>query len=168
MGWGIPVFYSDDGVSAYKEDYNSRPQFCKMLREVRANRVQRIVVEDLTRWSRRIEDGLKTMREVSEKCTVTSMAEGEVDDTTPEGWFKCAISFLMAEWASKCNSYKVQSGMQKRLNDKTKICESCGVVHLGRHPKSCECDNCLKRKGREKRRAVYSDFKQTKQDTSNG
>jgi len=40
-------------------------------------------VEDLTRWSRRIEDGLKTMKEVSEKCTVTSMAEGEVDTALP-------------------------------------------------------------------------------------
>jgi len=39
MGWGIPTFYSDDGISAYKEDYNSRPDFCKMLREVRANRI---------------------------------------------------------------------------------------------------------------------------------
>ncbi len=54
-----------------------------MLREVRANRIQRIIVEDLTRWSRRIEDGLKTMKEVSEKCTVTSMAEGEVDTALP-------------------------------------------------------------------------------------
>jgi len=36
MGWGIPEFYSDDGISAFKEDYNSRPSFCRMLREVRA------------------------------------------------------------------------------------------------------------------------------------
>jgi len=168
MEWETPEFYSDDGISAYKEDYNSRPQFCKMLREVRANRIQRIVVEDLTRWSRRIEDGLKTMREVSTKCTVTSMAEGEVDTTLPEGWFKVAIAFLLAEWSSKSASYKVQSGMQRRLEDKTKICKSCGVVHLGRHPKTCECDKCLKRKGREKRRDKYHLNKITKQQTPNG
>lgn len=150
MDWGIPEFYSDDGISAFKEDYNSRPSFCRMLREVRANRIQRIVVEDLTRWSRRIEDGLKTMREVSDKCTVTSMAEGEVYDTTPEGWFKVAIAFLMAEWNSKCLSYKVSCGMMRRLEDKTKICESCGVVHLGRHPKICKCEMCLKRNGGKK------------------
>ncbi len=148
MGWGVPDFYSDDGISAYKEDYNSRPSFCKMLREIRANRIQRVVVEDLTRWSRRIEDGLKTMREVSEKCTVTSMSEGEVYLTTPEGWFKCALAFLMAEWNSKNLSSKVSDGMTKRLNDPKAICESCGVVHLGRHPKTCRCDLCIKRKGR--------------------
>lgn len=138
MEWGVPDFYCDDGISAYKEDYNSRPAFCKMLREVRANRIQRIVVEDLTRWSRRIEDGLKTMREVSKKCTVTSMAEGECDETTPEGWFKTAIAFLLAEWSSKSTSYKVRSGMLRRLEDPKAICKVCGKVHLGRLPNKCK------------------------------
>lgn len=165
MEWGTPEFYSDDGISAFKEDYNSRPSFCKMLREVRANRIQRIIVEDLTRWSRRIEDGLKTMREVSDKCTVTSMAEGEVYTTSPEGWFKCALAFLMAEWSSKSLSYKVSSGMMKRLEDKSKICKSCGIVHLGRHPKTCECKSCVSRKGREKRRLKYNENKKTKIST---
>jgi len=168
MKWGVPKFYSDDGLSAFKEDYNSRPDFCKMLREVRSNRIQRIVVEDLTRWSRRIEDGLKTMREVSNKATVTSMAEGEVDITLPDGWFKCALGFLMAEWSSKSTSYKVQSGMQRRLEDKKNICECCGVVHLGRHPKTCECDSCVKRKGREKNREYYHKTKELNQATKEG
>lgn len=168
MDWGTPEFYSDDGISAFKEDYNSRPDFCKMLREVRANRIKRIVVEDLTRWSRRIEDGLKTMREVSNRCTVTSMAEGEIDVTLPEGWFKVAIAFLLAEWSSKSTSYKVQSGMAKRLNDKTKTCESCGIVHLGRHPLVCDCKNCIERKGREKKREYYHNNKQLNNSTMNG
>ena len=77
-------------------------------------------------------------------------AEGEVYDTTPEGWFKVAIAFLMAEWNSKCLSYKVSSGMMKRLDDKSKICKSCGIVHLGRHPKTCDCKMCRKKKGRSK------------------
>lgn len=137
MEWGVPIFFADDGISAFKEDYNSRPEFCRMLREVRANRVKRIIVEDLTRWSRRIEDGLKTMREVSRKATVTSMAEGEVDITTPEGWFKQAVAFLLAEWNSKCMSSKIQSGMAKRLDNPKAICRACGNVHLGRVPNKC-------------------------------
>jgi len=168
MGWGIPIFFSDDGVSAFKEDYNSRPEFCRMLREVRGNKIKRIIVEDLTRWSRRIEDGLKTMREVSNKATITSMAEGESYVTTPEGWFKCAIAFLMAEWSSKCLSYKVKSGMERRLEDEKNICESCGVIHLGRHPKTCECEKCLKRKGRALRRDKYQTNKLTKSDAMIG
>ena len=150
MNWENPLFFKDDGISAYKDDYSNRPRFVDLINEVRANRIQRIVVEDLTRWSRRMEDGIRTLKEVSEKATLTSLAEGECNDTTPEGWFKTRLAFLMAEWASKIQSYKVQSGMSKRLNDKTKICESCKVVHMGRHPKACMCKVCLDRKGRSK------------------
>jgi DNA invertase Pin-like site-specific DNA recombinase len=146
MNWETPIFFSDDNLSAFKEDYNSRPEFCRMLREIRANRIQRVIVEDLTRWSRRIEDGLKTMREVSEKATITSMAEGEVYITTPEGWFKCSIAFLMAEWSSRITAYKVKSGMDRRKNNSDKMCKSCGVVHLGRHPLSCDCKHCHKKR----------------------
>ncbi len=148
--YGKPLVFKDDAMSAFKDDYQSRPEFCRLLREVRANRIKRIIVEDLTRWSRRIEDGLRTMKEVAEKnCTVTSAAEGEVDTTTPTGWFKCAVAFLLAEWSSRSLSYKVQSGMERRKENKDKICPSCGVVHLGRHPYICECKTC-KRKGRSK------------------
>lgn len=150
MGWGIPTFYSDDGISAYKDDYNARPNFVKMLHEIRARRINRVIIEDLTRWSRRIEDGLKTIREATENgCTITSMAEGEVQVTLPDQWFKTAVSFLLAEWASKSQSFKVAGGMERRLKNPKAICESCGVVHLGRHPKTCLCKEC-KKKGRSK------------------
>lgn len=151
MEWKEPIFFRDDGISAYKEDYNSRPEFVRMLHEIRARRIQRVIVEDLTRWSRRIEDGLKTVREATESgCTITSMAEGEIQVTLPESWFKTAICFLLAEWSSKSTSYKVQSGMERRLKDKKNICSYCKVVHLGRHPDTCMCKSCLKRKGRVK------------------
>jgi DNA invertase Pin-like site-specific DNA recombinase len=140
MDWPEPEFFIDDGKSAFKEDYNSRPEFCRMLREIRANRKKRVTVEDLTRWSRRIEDGLKTMREVSEKCTVTSLAEGEVDVTLPDGWFKTAIAFLLAEWSSKSTAWKVKSGMQRRLKDPKAVCLVCGKVHLGRVPNACKAE----------------------------
>lgn len=133
-----PIFFIDDGLSAYKDDYNSRPEFCRMLREIRANRVQHIIIEDITRWSRRIEDGLKTLNQVTAKCKVTSLAEGDLGVTIPEQWFKSAIGFLMAEWSSKIASHKVKSGMAKRLNDPKAICKVCGEIHLGRVPNKCK------------------------------
>ena len=148
MELSSPIFFTDDGLSAYKEDYNSRPEFCRLLREVRANRIKHIIIEDITRWRRRIEDGLKTLSEVTKKCKITSLAEGELGVEIPEQWFKSSIGLLMAEWSSKITSYKVKSGMDRMLNDKDKICSYCGVVHRGRHPKSCECNKCLNKKGR--------------------
>lgn len=150
QGWGMPIIFRDDALSAFKDDYNSRPAFIRLLNEIRARRVQRVLIEDLTRWSRRIEDGLKTMQESAlYGCTVTSAAEGDINITLPEGWFRCAIGFLMAEWASRSMAYKVKSGMERLKNNKDKICLSCGIVHLGRHPLTCECKPCLK-KGRSK------------------
>lgn len=145
-----PIFFSDDNLSAFKDDYSSRPEFVRLLHEVKANRVKHIIVEDMTRWSRRIEDGLRTLREVTEKAKITSLAEGELGTTIPEQWFRSAIGFLMAEWSSRITAYKVKSGMDERLKDKKNICESCGIIHLGRHPNSCMCKSCKKkREGRK-------------------
>ncbi len=132
-----PIFFIDDGISAFKDDYNSRPEFCRMLKEVKANRIKHIIIEDLTRWSRRLEDGLKTLAEVNEKCKVTSLSEGEVGVDIPEKWFKTAIGFLMAEWASRSMAYKITSGMERRLDNPEKKCKVCGEIHLGRVPKLC-------------------------------
>ena len=85
IGLSEPKFFSDDALSAFKDDYSSRPEFCKMLNEVKANRVKHIIVEDMTRWSRRIEDGLRTLREVTEKAKITSLAEGELGVTVERG-----------------------------------------------------------------------------------
>lgn len=138
------AYYTDDGKSAFKDDYQSRPEFVKLLREIRARRIQRVYVESLDRWSRRLEDGLKTIKEASDNgCTITSTMEGEIDVTNANGWFRCALGFMMAEWASRVMGDKVRSGM-KRI----KPCEYCKEPHLGRHPNKCLCEAC--RKGRSK------------------
>jgi len=133
-----PIFFCDDALSAFKDDYSSRPAFVRLLHEVKANRIQHIIVEDMTRWSRRIEDGLRTLREINDKAKITSLAEGELGITIPEQWFKTAIGFLMAEWSSRITAYKVKSGMDKRLKDDTKKCPICGNIHMGRLPKACK------------------------------
>ena len=143
------AIYADDDKSAYKEDYSSRPEFCRLLREIRANRVDKVYLESLDRWSRRVVDGILTLTEAAEHgCTITSIAENEIDITSAEGWFRTNIALMMAEWASRQKSELVKSAMQRRANDKRKMCRSCGIVHLGRHPLTCECGRCRGKKGR--------------------
>ena len=143
--------FIDDGKSAFKEDYQSRPAFCKLLNEIKAHRIQRVYVESLDRWSRRVVEGLTTLEETSNcGCTVVSIAEGEVSWTQPQGWFRSLIALGMAEWASREKSWRVKQAMQRRRDDKRKTCKACGVVHLGRHPDSCNCLKCRGKKGRSK------------------
>lgn len=144
---GTPVLeedvYADDNLSAFKEDYSSRPAFVKLLREIRGHHYQRVYVEDLTRWARRIDDGLKTLKEASDAgCTITSLMEGEIDTTSAAGWFRAAVALMLAEWASRSMSEKVTSGMARRAADQRRVCHSCGVIHMGRHPLSCQCLKC--------------------------
>jgi len=141
--------YRDDGFTAFKEDYQSRPAFVKLLREIRGHHYQRVLIEDLTRWSRRLEDGLKTLKEAGEAgCTITSLAESDIDVTTSQGWMKAALFLMMTEWAGRIMSDKIKSGMDKRKNDQRHYCESCKTIHLGRHPKTCDCTKCRAKKGR--------------------
>jgi len=153
MGWEITEadIFKDDAISAYKDDYQSRPAFVRLLREIKGHHYQRVLVEDMTRWSRRLEDGLRTLRECAESgCTITSCQESDIDVSTSEGWAKSVMALFFAEWASRSMSDKVKSGMNRRRMNNI-LCESCQVVHLGRHPKTCRCKMCLKtnaRKGR--------------------
>jgi DNA invertase Pin-like site-specific DNA recombinase len=141
--------YKDDGKSAFKEDYNGRPDFLRLQGDVRSNKANRIYVESLDRWSRRVVEGLTTLKFAFEhNSTVTSLAEGEVNWTEPQGWFRSLIALGMAEWASRDKSWKVTDAMERRRNDKRKICKACGEIHMGRHPGSCTCLKCLKKKGR--------------------
>lgn len=140
------LVFQDDALSAFKEDYNSRPDFLRLLREIRANRIRQVYVESLDRISRRVADGLPLLEEMGRcGCHVVSIAEGEIDITSSQGWLRSGIFLLMAEWSSRDKSDKVKSAMDRRRNDKRRECHSCGVVHMGRHPAACACPRCRKK-----------------------
>lgn len=142
------MVFIDDGLSAFKDDYQSRPAFVKMLREIKGRHINRVFVENLDRWSRRLEDGLKTLKDASEAdCTITSIHEGEIEITSSMGWFRASLALMMAEWSSRVSSERIRGAMLRRRGNKENACVSCGVVHMGRHPLQCQCKPCLKRGG---------------------
>lgn len=144
--WDMVTPYVDDGISAFKEDYNGRPDFNRLMLDIRLNRIHRVYVESLDRWSRRVIEGLTTLKQAYDSnCTIVSIAEGEIDWTEPQGWFKSLIALGMAEWASRDKSWKVTNAMERRRNDTRNICGSCGIIHMGRHPTVCKCTKCLKK-----------------------
>lgn len=121
---GITEFsiYKDDGVSAFREDFNQRPEFKQLLNDCRRGLVKEIYVEDMTRFSRNLVLGLQWLTELSALgVTVISTAEGEIDVTSSGNWLKSAIFLMMAEWSSRIHAEKVRSGMQKARNLGKKI-----------------------------------------------
>lgn len=112
--------YSDDGKSAFTEDWNQRPAFKQLFNDCRRHFIDKIVIEDMTRFSRRIDLGLPLLRELGElNIHLVSIKEGELEVTSSRGWLQSSMLLMFAEWDSRVKSEKVKSGMD-RAKDKGK------------------------------------------------
>jgi DNA invertase Pin-like site-specific DNA recombinase len=109
--------YVDDGKSAYTEDWNSRPAFRQLFNDCRRHFVTDLYIEDMTRFSRRIDVGLPLLKELGElNVNLISLKEGELEVTSSKGWLQSAMLLFFAEWDSRAKAEKVKSGMQKAKN----------------------------------------------------
>lgn len=141
--------YIDDGKSAWTDDLNHRPGFKKLRSDVFRRYISKVYVEAIDRFSSNMIAGMGYLKEFMDigNCTVISLAEGEYEVTSNDGWAKSTMFLFMAEWRIRNLRDKIKSGMERRKNDKRAICKSCKVVHLGRHPDRCGCLKCEKKKG---------------------
>lgn len=109
--------YIDDGKSAFTDDWNQRPAFKQLFNDCRRNFITKIVVEDMSRFSRRLDIGLPLLRELSDlNVHLISLKEGELEVTSSRGWMQSSMLLMFAEWDSRVKSEKVKSGMQKAKN----------------------------------------------------
>lgn len=111
------LVYKDDAKSAFTEDWNSRPGFKQLFNDCRRHFVQEVWIEDMTRFSRRVDLGLPLLRELGElNINLISIAEGQIEVTSANGWLKSSMLLLFAEWDSRIKSDKVKHGMQMKKN----------------------------------------------------
>ena len=109
--------YRDDGKSAFTEDWNQRPDFKRLFNDCRRRHVQKIIIEDMTRFSRRLDIGLPLLRELGAlNVHLISLKEGELEVTSAKGWLQSSMLLMFSEWDSRIKSDKVKSGMQKARN----------------------------------------------------
>src|SRR4030066_1014330 len=84
--------YADDGRSAFTDDFNQRPDFKMLLHNCRRRWISKVIIEDMTRLSRRIDLGLPVLRELGELGVhVISLKEGELEVTSARGWMESAM-----------------------------------------------------------------------------
>jgi len=109
--------YLDDGKSAYTEDWNQRPAFKQLFNDCRRHFIKEIYLEDLTRFSRKLEFGLQWLRELGLLgVQIISLKEGEIEVTSAKGWMQSSMLLMFAEWDSRIKSEKVIAGMKKAKN----------------------------------------------------
>ena len=128
---GVSEFkrYVDDGKSAFTEDINQRPAFKQLLNDCRRHFINFIIVEDMTRFSRNLSQGLKWLKELGEiGVEIISLKEGELEVTTSRGWMQSSMLLMFSEWDSRIKSEKVKSGMRKAKN----LGKHCGRPRMKR------------------------------------
>ena len=103
--------YLDHGVSGSN---TSRPQLDAMLKQVRAGKLDVVVVWKFDRFSRSLIHLITTLQEFHELgVDFVSITEG-MDTTTPQGKLMFAVNAAFAQYWSDIHSERVRAGLQAR------------------------------------------------------
>ncbi len=110
--WGkIIEFYIDDGFSAKD---TKRPAYQKMLRDIRTGKINLILVTDLSRLSRHVNDFGRLLEELeSYKAKFLSIKE-QFDSSTPSGEMMLYNMINLAQFERKQTSERVSLNFHSR------------------------------------------------------
>jgi len=111
-GWGkIVETYIDDGYSAKD---TRRPQYQKMMRDIRTGKVNLILVTDLSRLSRSIADFCDLLKDLERfKAKFLSIKE-QFDSSTPAGEMMLFNMINLAQFERKQTSERVATNFHSR------------------------------------------------------
>ncbi|WP_168196578.1 recombinase family protein [Bdellovibrio sp. ZAP7] len=110
--WGeIVEFYVDEGLSAGTD---RRPQYQKMMADVRSGKINLILVADISRLSRSVHDFSVLLRELeNHNASYLSMKE-QFDTTTPAGRLMINMVVNMAQFEREQTSERVAINCNSR------------------------------------------------------
>ena len=114
QGWEDYRIYVDEGVSA--KDMK-RPQLLQLMEDIKAGKINLILVYRLDRFTRRVRD-LHEMLEFLEKyqCKFRSATE-MYDTTTAMGRMFIGLVALMAQWEVENMSERISFALEKKVTD---------------------------------------------------
>lgn len=113
-GWPPPTIYADEGVSAYTDITEDRPQFAAMLDAAVSGAHDVILVHKLDRFARSI---LVTLRELGrlERAGVAFVSLSEaMDFSTPIGRVVLSMLAAFAEFYSRNLSAEIKKGLHEK------------------------------------------------------
>ena len=128
-GWGKLIdFYVDDGYSAKD---TKRPQYQRMMRDIRQGKVDLILVADLSRLSRNIADFCDLLKDLEKfKAKFLSIKE-QFDSSTPAGEMMLFNMINLAQFERKQTSERVSLNFNDRAQ---KGLKNGGAYVLGYDP----------------------------------
>ena len=108
------VFYTDDERSARGEQIVKRPDFKKLLDDVQAGRVQKVVVHSFDRWSRNVMVTLQSFRILADHQVAFVSLSEHIDYSTPEGRLQLTILAAFAAYFSDMLAKHTSKGKGER------------------------------------------------------
>lgn len=94
--WPDPEVYADEGVSGTKEP-NERPALAHLLAEVRAGRIDAVIVLDLSRLARKTMYVLSLVEEFRRYDVALISCKEALDTSTPQGHFVLTMFAALAQ-----------------------------------------------------------------------
>ncbi len=108
------LFYTDDERSARGEQIAKRPAFKKLLEDVQAGRVRKVMVHSLDRWSRNVMVTLHSFRILAEHQVAFVSLSEQIDYSTPEGRLQLTILAAFAAYFSDMLAKHTSKGKGER------------------------------------------------------
>jgi site-specific DNA recombinase len=108
------LFYTDDERSARGEQIAKRPAFKKLLEDVQAGRVRKVMVHSLDRWSRNVMVTLQSFRILAEHQVAFVSLSEQIDYSTPEGRLQLTILAAFAAYFSDMLAKHTSKGKGER------------------------------------------------------
>ena len=114
QGWTVADHYADEGKSARGDDLAKRPQFKRLIADVRAGRVDVIVVHKLDRFARNIRVTFEQFEVLNRhNVAFVSLAE-QMDFSTPIGKVILATLAAFAQYYSDNLGQEIKKGKTER------------------------------------------------------
>ena len=132
---GIDIYkeYSDVGQSGSKE---SRPEFDKLLRDMRDKKFNCVVVYKLDRIGRSISHLLKLFEEFKKKRINFISVTQNINTTTPEGRMFLHILMVLAEFERELTISRINTGLDRARSKGKKLGRPPGAKDKKRRRRS--------------------------------
>lgn len=114
MQWPEPVAYSEDGHTAFLDDPYARPVFGRLLADVKARKVDTVIVIDLDRFARNTLAALLAKKDIEDNRARIVSLNQQMDFTTPDGELMFVVGSGFAHYYSKQLARKVRAGNEAK------------------------------------------------------
>lgn len=113
-GWTVVDTYADEGLSAFKDRIEDRPQLDRLITDIRAGRITAVIVHKLDRFFRRAHLLLQTVEEFERRGVTFVSVNEQIDFSTPIGRVMLANLAAFAEYYSRNLGEETRKGHREK------------------------------------------------------